>query len=590
MDEDVGLKIPIDADVNPLQNAMQGVKDKVSGAMGGVKNTLSNIKDALGAVGIAAAGYLKGAIDSAANAEQANTRLKTLITNQGLSWSSTSKQVSNFKNSIMDMSTYSAGEASSALTNMISKHMKMADAMKSESALTNLAAARNISLTAASNILSSAYNGKYGQLVKLGLATKDEIKNGLSYDEVLQRISKTMGGSASAQLNTYKGQMQQFNNEMGSLKTSIGTFLLPYLTQFAKFLDNIAKSLNNLDPSVKQAIAVALSATAVIGTLVGGAGVLQKVLTILGPVATGLGTTIGGMVLPITAVVAAIALLVVAWTKDWGGIREKTQKVIDFIKPYIINGFNAMKEWFNTNLPLVKELIHKVLGDIEAFWKAHGQTIITVLKNTFDIIKTVVTTVMRVIGDIITFALNLLNGNWGKAWKALVDAVKTIFGGVGRIIKDIFNSVWVIFKDAVNTTYNWGKNLINGFINGIKSMFGAIGKVANSVMATVKKFLGFHSPSEKGEGQHIVEWGQGLVNGFMSGVKSKLPDLSSLLNDAIPNLNLNANINSSAFSTATAATGYNTANITLQLDGKTIASVVGQPLVQNIRIKNGLKF
>lgn len=205
-----------------------------------LKNALSELKDGFGALGLLAANYLKGAIENAAKAEGGTARLKTLVENQGISWKSASKEVSGFTSGIMKMSTYSGGDAKTALTEMISRHVKYSDALKMQNTLVNLAAGRNMSLTESANVLSDAYNGKTKALVKLGIVTKDEVKDGVSMEEIQKRINEQFGGSAEAQLNTYSGRMTQLQNVMNSTKTTIGTELLPYFISFAKAIGDVA--------------------------------------------------------------------------------------------------------------------------------------------------------------------------------------------------------------------------------------------------------------------------------------------------------------------------------------------------------------
>lgn len=591
MAEDIALQIPITADPNPLKQAMNEVKNHISG-------TVENIRNAVGAAGVMAAGYLKGAIESAAKSQESTERLEHLIENQGVSWEKAEGQVKKYTSTMMKLSDFSGGEAKAALTELLDKGMKLSDALSAENTMMDLADGKHIELTQAANILSDAYHGKTRALVGLGLATKEEIKNGISYADVIKRINERFGGSAQSELNTYNGQMKQFTNNMNSLKTSIGSYLLPYFNDLAKQINALAQHLNSLDPNIKKLIAGILATTAVLGLFIGGAGLLKTVLGILGPSVQALAALIGGLTLPIIAVIGAVVLLATAYVKNWGGMRDKTDEIIGYIKTYIMDAFNAVVSWFKEHWPQIKAIFEQVMKGLElawneilkpvllfilqelkkvvdwvkenwplirktietvlnaiklivgaillwisAFWKEHGETIVRVTKDVWDIIKTVIDMSLKIIGDVLKLIMHIITGDWKGAWNDIVDIVKTLFGGIGRIISDILDGVWAIFSDAAKTALNWGKNLINGFIDGIKSKINAVKDAVSDVIGGVKKFLGFNSPAEEGEGRHIVEWGANMIGGFMDGVRSQIPSLRSLMTSAIQAPGLTASVN-----------------------------------------------
>jgi len=61
--------------------------------------------------------------------------------------------------------------------------------MKDQTGITELAAAKNISLKDAADQVANAENGRMGGLVKLGVVTKEEVKDGISMDEINKRLN-----------------------------------------------------------------------------------------------------------------------------------------------------------------------------------------------------------------------------------------------------------------------------------------------------------------------------------------------------------------------------------------------------------------
>lgn len=589
MADDLTLKIPITADVSPISSAMNTMKDKVSGAMSGVR-------DAMGAVGLMAAGFLTGAINSASKAAEATEQLKTKLENQGVAWDTASKQVDQFTSGVKAMSTHTGGEAKDALNNLITRNVSLTDAMKMQAPMTELAAAKNISLTDASNMLADAENGRWRGLEQLGIVTKEQVKDGISMTDVLAKINDKYKGLSEGQMQTLPGQIALVSRNFNDFKVGIGTALLPVITMVATALEKITEKLKTITPEQKEIIAVVLAVVAVLGTLAGGVGIVTKVMGILGPVVTGLGGLIGGLTLPIVAVIAGIAAFTLAYTTNFGGfktfideiiksvivifenlvtwfktnwpmIQTKFQEVMKgiesayntILKPvidFMVAIFQQLIDWVVANWPLIQKtietvlnaiwgIIKLVLNTIKDFWNTWGKTIMDYVSVCFNTIKLVITTIIHAVEDIIKAVMQAINGDWKGALNSLVQAVKDILGGLGAIIQNILNGIGKIFTDMVQVAYGWGKNLISGFIQGIESMAAAAAQAASNVVKSVSNFIGFHSPAKEGEGQHIVEWGANMISGFMGGIKSKLPDLQDLMKTAIKAPNLVSSVNMS---------------------------------------------
>jgi len=97
MAEDLALKIPLQGDVSPISQALDQMKGKVSASM-------ENVKAAMGMIGIAAAGYLVKAVESAAKASEATDALKTKLENTGVSAGNATSGINTFTAGVEKMS------------------------------------------------------------------------------------------------------------------------------------------------------------------------------------------------------------------------------------------------------------------------------------------------------------------------------------------------------------------------------------------------------------------------------------------------------------------------------------------------------
>lgn len=157
--------------------------------------TVDNIKSALGAIGLAAAGFLKSSIDSATAAQQKTQQLTQLLQNQGMSAKQAGSEINGFTKTITNMSSFSAGEAKDALSTLAQRGISAGDALKNASLIANIAAGRNMTLADAANTVADAYQVRLWcllvSLVKAKLKTL-EIRLACLSRQLLERNHRQM--------------------------------------------------------------------------------------------------------------------------------------------------------------------------------------------------------------------------------------------------------------------------------------------------------------------------------------------------------------------------------------------------------------
>jgi phage-related protein len=552
---------------------MQDAQNQTSAFQSRIQNFANTAKLAFGATGVLAAGYLNSALNSAAKAQDSTVQLQRLVENQGVSWSQASGQVSNFTSGVMKMSEYSAGDAKTALINLTEKGVKFNDALKMQSTLTDLAAGTNTDLTSASNLLGQAYDGRYMQLERLGIVTKEQVKAGISFAQVQDAINKRFGGASKDQLSTYDGTMKQVVNTLNSFKTSIGQFILPYMQKFASFLDKMAQKLNNLSPSTKKFIAGALAMAAGLGTLIGGTTVLKKLFSFLPFDIEGIGKSLQGIAAPAALFIALITAICYAYLNNLGGLKDAVNKFIKTVLPDVksaisqVTGFlnNHKKDvskimndigkffanvvnWVTAHYPQIKSVVEKVFSGVASvftkfvipifsFIVSHGTIVESVLGGilggflAFKVITGIITAITNVI-KIWTIAQGLLNlvmdanpiGLVCVAIGILIaigialyknwDTIKQKAGQLWTAIKAAFAPIANFAKDA----FKWGSDMIDGLINGIKSKIGAIGNAVKGVGSTIASFLHFSCP-DVGPLATYESWMPDFMQGMAKGIK-----------------------------------------------------------------------
>jgi hypothetical protein len=171
----------------------------------------------------------KSAVEQASDAQSTFATLDAILKNQGVSVSEAREEIEKYATSLAENSKFSADAFIDGVKQMLTQNVSLNSALASQAAAADLATARNMTLADAERVLADAHNGRTRALVELGLATKAEIANGISYQSVIDRIEKAMGGSAAGAINTFAGASAQAQNAINELLKSIGNDFLPVL-------------------------------------------------------------------------------------------------------------------------------------------------------------------------------------------------------------------------------------------------------------------------------------------------------------------------------------------------------------------------
>jgi TP901 family phage tail tape measure protein len=261
----------------------------------------------------------------------------------------------------------STDEAMTSINGVIAAFLKpTADAQK---------AAAEFGLTLDSNTLKTI--GLKGVMDKLNGATAEQLatifpniralkgmaaalQNAKGFAKDYKTMVQATGSTQEAlgkQTDIAKFKMAQLKEEFIIASQNIGKTLLPTITDLIKGANGLISKFNNLPEPVQKIITNFALFTGG-GLLAAGAvGKISKGVQDFMPILSGMfgfikNTAIPGLISfqvaigpigwAIEGIIAVIALLVVAWKKDWGGIREKTAAVWEKIKPI----FEGIKKVF----------------------------------------------------------------------------------------------------------------------------------------------------------------------------------------------------------------------------------------------------
>jgi len=210
------------------------------------------------------------------------------------------------------------------------------------------------------------------EAMRLGLADvngviDDSAKAQAALSLFYEQTTKTQGTFAS-ESETLAGQQERLKANFENISAALGNELIPIGLKIVKWVRDLIEKFNQLSPAVKKGIIIFAAIAAAIGPIVTVIGGIVTAIGAIGGVVGAIFSPAGLIIIAIIAAIgAAIAFLSVAWKENWGGIQEKTQAVID---------------WLKTN-------IKTLVDNVKAWWAEHGDAIIAKATEMWEWVKDV---------------------------------------------------------------------------------------------------------------------------------------------------------------------------------------------------------
>lgn len=358
---------------------------------------------------------------------------------------------------------------------------------------------------------------------------------GNAYDDVSGKASQFAENSLTSQqkfdsaMRTLQDAFSPISDIFINTATAIAENVTPIIEKIGEFISNLSPEMQTVI-AVIAALAVAIGPVVVVlGTVIGAVttilGVVTPVITALGT----LGTTFGSLALlinPVTMVIGSlVAGFIVAYNTSetfrnvvnaaFNAVKDVVSGVLEFIVAILKGDSDKAGEIIDGAMNKISEVINNVLTAIKDWFSEKFNAIKESVSNTINNVKDTINNVMANIKAI-----------WSSAWDSVASKITNVIPNIVGAVSDIKNKISEKFHEIINSAKEWGGNLISGFADGIRGAIGKVTGAVENVMGRIKDFIGFHSPSKKGEGRFIVDWGQNMVSGFLDGVKMALGDVS----------------------------------------------------------------
>jgi phage-related protein len=271
--------------VSLKDNASSGL-DAIGEKGGGMGDLVKGGAIAAGGSILALGGFLVEATKAASDEQVGMDRLGTTLTANIPGWKGNEDAVEGYVSKMENMA-FADDDVRDSLNKLVPRTHDLTEAQKLQATAMDLARAKNIDLSTATDIVGKVYGGNVGILGRYGIA----VDKGATSTEALAAIQKASAGQAQAYADSAAGGMERLQTAFGDALETVGHEILPSVTQALSGLANFISS-----PEFQQGFQAFAD---FIGTTLGqGAAMLQQAFTDLQPVLEGVFNFLIGTALP----------------------------------------------------------------------------------------------------------------------------------------------------------------------------------------------------------------------------------------------------------------------------------------------------
>jgi len=302
-------------------------------------------------------------------------------------------------------------------------------------------------------------------------------KGGQAIKDMTDKVTGTQKATemAAIQINTFEGSMKLLKSAAQELQIALGTTLMPILTDLVGQVTEVVKKVSAWSEKHPVLTETLLKFALVLGPLMLAGGPLLMLAPTIAGITAALPALIAGfapLLGPagiILGIATVVALLYTAWTKNWGGIQEKTKAVIDWFKdiPEKFRTFgNDIMANFKKGLSGWKDSIMKIVEGI-------GNAII-------DFVKSIPKKVYQAGMDIIT--------KWTDGIKAGVNKVKEAGGWIAGKMADFLGKS-LPKKGPLATVFKGGKSITLEWLKGMLSNLATLEGIGKTLAKRITEYL-----------------------------------------------------------------------------------------------------
>lgn len=240
------------------------------------------------------------------------------------------------------------------------------------------------------------------------------------------------------------------------------------------------------------------------------------------------------------ALVAAVALIRTAWEENWGGIREKTAAVAEFIT----NAIQSIKDWWAANgdailakaqatweavkdavrtaITVARNIIQTTIAAIRSFWAEHGDAILAKGREVWTSIQTAIDDAITAVQAIIRTVATAIQRFWSEHGDAILESARNAWEMIKKAVDDaitLIKSIFATFKSAFEGDWSaFGENLRQLWEDAWKLITDFIGGLWNTIKPLLSEL--WQSIQDWWSGIDWASLGQRIIDGIVNGLRN----------------------------------------------------------------------
>mgnify|MGYP001592050401 CR=1 FL=1 len=205
--EDVALRIAL--------------KDEISSGLGNITGSLAKIGLGFGAFELGRR-LVTGIFDATVELDKQMARLSGAVRRANLDWAQSEPAINNFTDALESTKGVIDDYSRESLVRALDYTKDLGKAMDITRVAADLAAAKDMDLVAATDLLGKAFLGKTEMFGRYGIVIDDAIPKGEKFVAVMAQVNERFGGAAAAQLDTYETKLKVLKDRFSDVGKAIG--------------------------------------------------------------------------------------------------------------------------------------------------------------------------------------------------------------------------------------------------------------------------------------------------------------------------------------------------------------------------------
>lgn len=326
----------------------------------------------------------------------------------------------------------------------------------------------------------------------------------------LEKLPKVTGGAQ----NSFENLADTAEQALVPLGNALLRFIVPAIDRLTPVIERLSEGFASLSPTTQSLIVgfgavvaaigpvlfvvggLASSITSIIATFTSfgaGAAALAGGATAASAALTGIGSAVATLAAPLAIAAGAVVALYAAWQTNFGGIRDLTAQVAEFVQVQ----FRQVNETYRSIAPEILAITKPVLKALEALFETSSANIKATWQSLWPALRSITEAGLNEQRGIISIHLKFLAGDfsgafedfkalWASRWESLKTIVAQVTTGTLDLIKKYLNNIGDLIGVARQSGQGLGDAIGAGIVGGLYPHFPIIANLIERITNLAK--------------------------------------------------------------------------------------------------------